>query len=157
MVRHTQTIFRQSTSLPLIVCIGVSTLLKNTPPPSFLSSPPLNWQTVQALCFRQAPLYIRFSWTPPLKVGFSVKPQNNKSFSSITPSYIVKVTKLLVKISQFEFIDMTDKNIFAFKLFLSLSISDFNLFFMWKLHLLPLKKSPRLKAEVLSRHLFLNI
>ena len=38
---------------------------------------------------------------------------------------------------QFEFLVMTEKNIFAYKLFLSLNISDFNLFFMWKLHSLP--------------------
>ena len=37
--------------------------LKNTTP-SFLPSPPLNLQTVQALFFRQSPLYIGFSWTP---------------------------------------------------------------------------------------------
>ena len=32
------------------------------------------------------------------------------------------------KISQFEFLVMTEKNIFAYKLFLSLNISDFHLF-----------------------------
>ena len=46
------------------------------------------------------------------------------------PSYILKVTKFLVKISQFEFSVMTEKNIFVYKLFLSLNISDFNIFFM---------------------------
>ena len=56
------------------------------------------------------------------------------------PSYILKVTKFLVKISQFEFSVMTEKNIFVYKLFLSLNISDFNIFFMWKLQPLPLKK-----------------
>ena len=44
---------------------------------------------------------------------------------------------------------MTEKNIFAYKLFLSLNISDFNIFFMWKLKP-PWKKSPPLKVEVLS-------
>ena len=34
---------------------------------------------------------------------------------------------------------MTEKNVFAYKLFLSLNMSDFNLFFMWKLQS-PLKK-----------------
>ena len=50
---------------------------------------------------------------------------------------------------------MTEKNIFAYKLCLSLNISDFSLFFMWKLQ--PPEKShtlfpsnPPLKAEVLS-------
>ena len=35
-------------------------------------------------------------------------------------SYLLKVTKFLVKISQFEFLVMTEKNIFAYKFFLSL-------------------------------------
>ena len=46
------------------------------------------------------------------------------------PSYLLKVTKSLGKISQFEFLVMTEKNISAYKLFLSLNASDFNLFFM---------------------------
>ena len=37
---------------------------------------------------------------------------------------------ILGKISQFEFLVMTEKNIFAYKLFLSLNNSDFNLFFL---------------------------
>ena len=36
---------------------------------------------------------------------------------------------------------MTEKNIFAYKLFLLLNISDFNLLFLWKLQS-PWKKSP---------------
>ena len=58
------------------------------------------------------------------------------------PSYRLKVTKFLGKISQFEFLLMTKKNIFAFKLFLSLNIPDFNLFFMWKLQPPPEKSHP---------------
>ena len=46
----------------------------------------------------------------------------------LTASYLLKVTKFLVKISQFEFLVMTKKNILAYKLFLSSNISDFNLF-----------------------------
>ena len=34
--------------------------------------------------------------------------------------------------SQFKFLVMTDKNIFVYKLLLSLHISDFNLFFLCK-------------------------
>ena len=49
------------------------------------------------------------------------------------PSHLLKVTKLLGEISQFEFLVMTEKNIFAYKLFLSLNISDFNLLLIWKL------------------------
>ena len=62
-----------------------------------------------------------------------------KYFSSLIPSHLLKVTYILHKTSQFEFLVMTEKNIFAYELFLSLNISDFNLFFMWQLQP-PLKK-----------------
>ena len=42
--------------------------------------------------------------------------------------YLLKLTKFVGKISQFEFLVMTEKNVFACKLLLSLNISDFNLF-----------------------------
>ena len=52
---------------------------------------------------------------------------------------------------------MKEKNIFAYKLFLSLNISDFNLIFMWQLQPPPPEKShplfpsnPALKGKVLS-------
>ena len=72
-------------------------------------------------------LYIGFSRSP-LKVGSFSVPQKYKSSSSLIPSYLLKVIKFLGKISQFDFLVMTEKNIFAYKLFLSLNISDFNLF-----------------------------
>ena len=59
-----------------------------TSPPSFLSSPPLNRQTVHAL-----------------------------PFLAILPLYWFSITP------QFEFLVMTEKNIFAYKIFLSLNIS----------------------------------
>ena len=40
----------------------------------------------------------------------------------------------LVKLSQFKLLVIRDKNIFVYKLFLSLNISDFSLFFMQKLN-----------------------
>ena len=43
-------------------------------------------------------------------------------------SYLLKGIELFVKISQFEFLVMTEKNIFVYELFLSLNISDFSLF-----------------------------
>ena len=46
---------------------------------------------------------------------------------------------------------MTEKNIFAYKLFLSLNISDFNLFLMWKLQPPPWKTSPPLSQRSPSR------
>ena len=61
------------------------------------------------------------------------------------------------KIYHFEFLVMTEKNIFAYKLLLSLNMSDSDLFFMWKLQPPPPEKShlifpsnPPLKVEVLS-------
>ena len=70
--------------------------------------------------------------------------QNIKSFSSLTPSYLLKVTKFLLKISQFEL----QKNIFAYKLFLSLNISD--LFFYVKIAT-PLKKVTPFPATYLQK------
>ena len=47
---------------------------------------------------------------------------------------------------------MTDKNTFANKIFLSLNISDFHLFFMWQLHPLPPKKvTPSFPATSLQK------
>ena len=40
---------------------------------------------------------------PPIKIGFFSEPQKYQNFLSLTPSHLLKVTKLLVKISQFEF------------------------------------------------------
>ena len=57
-----------------------------------------------------------------------MKPQNIKNFSSLILSYLLKVTKFLGELSQFELLVMAEKNIFAYKLFLSLRISDFNCF-----------------------------
>ena len=80
--------------------------------------------TFQAPLFRQYPLFIGFLWTPHLYVGFS----------SFTPSFLLKVTKFLNKIFQFEFN-------FVYKLFLLLNISDFGSIFFVKLATLPpLKK-----------------
>ena len=75
--------------------------------------------------FRQSPPSILFFVTLPLKVGFSRELQKYQSFSSLTASYLLKVPKFLVKISKFKFLVMTEKNIFVYKLFLSLNISDF--------------------------------
>ena len=114
--------------------IRVSTPLKNTTP-LFLVKHPFKSANCRRLhLFRQSPPLYWFFVNPPLNSWiFSVNPQSIKSFSSLIPSYLLKVPKFLSKISQFEFLVMTEKNIFAYKLFLSLNISDFNLFFMWQL------------------------
>ena len=127
----------------LIVFIGVS-----TPPQKhhhLLScQAPLKSANCPSPHFRQStPLYWFFVNTP-LKVRFSSEPPKYYSFSSLIPSYLLKVTKFLGKISQFEFFVMTEKNIFAYKLFLSLNVSDFNLFLCENCN-------PPLKVEVLSR------
>ena len=95
--------------------IGVSpSSLKNNPR---LSSqiPPLNQQIVQAP-FLGNPLYIGFSWTTPPQKKKKIKifqwiPPKLKFF---TLSHLLKVTKFLVKISQFEFLVTTEENNFAY-------------------------------------------
>ena len=67
-----------------------------------------------------------FCEPPALKSDFSMNSQNIKTWSSLIPSYLLKVTKSFGKIPQFEFLVMTEKNIFACKLFLLLNISDSN-------------------------------
>ena len=67
-------------------------------------------------------VYIRVS--PPQKHTpfFLANPLPRKlancpSFSSLTPSYLLKVTKFIVNISEFNFLVVTEKSIFAYKLF----------------------------------------
>ena len=109
--------------------------------------------------FRQSPTIYWFFKTSLLKVRSFIEPQR---FSPLIPSYLLKVTKLLGKISQLEFLVVTEKNIFGYKLFLSLNISDFNLFDVKiatppeKSHP-PLSQQPPLKVDVLSSTPFLKI
>ena len=79
------------------------------------SPPPLILQTVQAP-FLINPLYIRFSWTLPKKRDFQWTPKLSKFFI-FKPSYLLKVTKFLIEISQFEFLVMTEQSILVYKLF----------------------------------------
>ena len=60
---------------------------------------------------------------------------------SFNTSYLLKVTKFLVKISQFESLVTTEQRILVYKLFLSLNIPDSSLFFVEKLQPPPLEKS----------------
>ena len=101
----------------LIVRIGGINHPSKTPPPSFLPSPPLiYWQTVQAPLFRQSPPLYCFFVNPPKSWIFQWNPKILK-FLILRPSSLLKVTKFLAKISQFEFLVMTEKNVFAYKLF----------------------------------------
>ena len=61
------------------------------------------------------------------------EPQSFSSFSIFKffiLNTILKITKFLVKVPQFEFFVMTEKSIFVYKLFLLLNILDFSLSFM---------------------------
>ena len=100
---------------------GINPFLKNTTPSLLPSSPLLNLQTVQVHFLSNPPSILVFHETS-LKVGFFSEPRKYQNFSSLTPSYLLKVTKLSVEISQFEFSVMTEKKIFAHKLFLPLNI-----------------------------------
>ena len=76
--------------------------------------------------------------SPPLLVNVPYPPKK-KQISQWTCIILkLNVTNFLVKLSQLKFLD---KNIFVYKLFLSLNISDFSLFFMQKLH--PSRKNRR--------------
>ena len=85
-----------------IGCIGVSTPLNNKPPllksancPSclFKQLPPIDW------FFVKLPKNRIFQCTPIILIFFS-----------LTPSYLLKVTKFLVKILNFKFLVMTEKH-----------------------------------------------
>ena len=108
-------------------------------PPLLGNLPPLYW----------------FFVNPPLKVVFFSEPP--KSFSSLALSYLLKVTKFLVKISWFEFLVMTEKNIFS-PINFFFAIKYFTFYFFCVKILTPVKKvtpsfpaTPPVKAEVLSR------
>ena len=116
-----------------IVGIGVSTPSKTQP---FLScqAPLKSTNCPSPPLFRQSPLYIVSSRPPPPKVGSFSEP-----LSSLIPSYLLKVTKFLVKISQFEFLVTTEQSILVCKLFLSLNFPDF-IYFLSKNCTPPCKK-----------------
>ena len=59
-----------------------------------------------------------------------MNPYNNKIFYSWPHPTFLKVTKFSVKISQFRYLVMREKNVFVYRFFLSLNISEFSLFFM---------------------------
>ena len=115
--------------------------------PLFRRFPPQYW------FFHDPPRKNRiFQWNP--KIFPKVSKNIPKSFSSLTPSYLSKITKFLVKVSQSEFFVMTEKNIFVSKLFLSLNFQIF--IFYVKITTLPRKDHPLfstkpfLKIKVLS-------
>ena len=93
--------------------------LSKTPPPSFLPSPFLK----SANCPSPPPPFQAIPPPPdigfsrnPLKIGFFHESQKY-CFSFLTSSYFYTVIKFSVKISHFEYLVMTEKNIFVYKLF----------------------------------------
>ena len=135
----------------------------NPPPknnPLFLAKRGLNLQTVQAHLSGNPPLLCWFFKNHPPKSHIFQWTPKILYFFILNQSYLLKVTKFLVKFSKFHFLVMIEKNIFIYKLFLN--ISDFSLFFMQKLNPLLKKVSPlvpcnpALKVEVLSVQLFNN-
>ena len=83
-------------------------------------SPPFFWQgppPPPLYLFFVPPLCICFSWTSsPKSQIFQWTPEILK-FASLIPSHLLKVSKFLGKICHYEFVVMTEKNIFADKLF----------------------------------------
>ena len=55
-----------------------------------------------------------------------MNPKNIKVFHPLPPSYLLKVIKFVVKISQIEFLVTTEERILVYTLFLSLNIPDFS-------------------------------
>ena len=82
-----------------IVCIWVSTISPQKPPPTKSVNCP-------------SPLSRH-----PLKIEFFTEPPQYYIFSSLTPSYFLKISKFLVKTSQFNFLLVKEKNIFCLNLF----------------------------------------
>ena len=136
-----------------IVRIGVLTLPSKNVTPSFLPSSPLKSALSNPpssfLSKPPPPSILVFREPPPLKVGLFSETPKYQSFLSFTLFFLLQVTKFLVKISEFEFLVMTEKNIFAYKHFLPLHISDFNLFLCGNCN--PLKKSSPLSQQTPSK------
>ena len=124
--------------------------LKNTR--LFLVKPPLKSTNCPRPPFYAISFYILVFQYPPLK----------SRIFQWTLSYFSKVTKFLGTISQFEFLVTTKKNFFAYKLFLSLNISDFNLLLCENcnprlIKVTPVSQQSPLKVEVLSSIPFMKI
>ena len=116
-VKDTKTLYDLSIKLSklaetfhIIVCIGISTPLKNTP--LFLAKPsPLKSENSVSPSFIGSLSFLYWFLVnppPPLKVWFFSETPKYWNFSFLTPSYLWKVTEFLVKISKFDFLVTTD-------------------------------------------------
>ena len=122
-----------------------------TPPP-FLAKPPYESANCPSPSFLENPsLYIGFLSTSPPKSQIFQWTRIMLKFFILTPSFLLKVTKFLVKISQFPFLVMPEKNIFVYKLFLPLNISDFRVFFVKTATPHPEKSYPLFSCNPLSK------
>ena len=110
-----------------------------TPPLLFRQAPSLKFASCSIspciFVFRDSPKNRIFQWNTIVL-----------SFSALDPSYFLKVTKFLVKISQFKFVVITEKHS-AYNLFMVLNISDVSLFLCKTACNLPFKNSPPLKLR----------
>ena len=133
---------------------GINRPLKNTTQLFFTKlPPPLNPQTVQANLFRQFPPICWFFLNPSLKIGFFSEPLQYQNYSSLTPFHLLKLTKFLVKISQFKFSVTIEKNISVYIFFLLFNISNFSYVLCKNCYTLspwknssPLSQQPHLKV-----------
>ena len=64
---------------------------------------------IQKFYLLKAPFLLKGIQESRLRINFS-GPQKYESFSSLTPCYLLKVTKFLVKIPQFEFLVMKNQH-----------------------------------------------
>ena len=106
---------------------GINPSSQKQHPPLSCQDPPLKSANCPIPLFRQSPSISVFYELHPLKI-LQWMPKILKFFIlNLILSF--KSKKFLVKISQFGFLVMTEKNTFVYKLFLSLNISDFSVFF----------------------------
>ena len=70
------------------------------------------------------PSILVFRELPPLKFGFLSEPPKYQ-FLMLNHINLLKVTKFFVKISQFDVLVMTEKNIFVYKLFSAVKYFEF--------------------------------
>ena len=124
------------------MCIGISTPLQKHHPLSCQPPPLKSANCPSPLPFLGNPPSILVFRDCSFKVGFFSEPPKYQSFLSLTSSYLLKVTKFLVKISQFKFSVMAEKNIFAYHFSLSINISDLNLFLTKNCNPPPLTPQP---------------
>ena len=110
-----------------LVCSGISTPSKTLP--LFFVKPPLKPANCPSPHFLATRPYFLFVSPSPKNWIFELTHKILK-FSSLTSSHLLKVTKFNVEISHFKLLVMTEKKNCVNKLFLTLNILDFSLFFM---------------------------